>query len=428
MTGTAPTSLTLDGPRSLRGTLRVPGDKSISHRVLLLASVADGRSRLRGLSDGDDVARTRAAIGALGATVTDEGDAVVVEPGAPVSPDEPVDLGNSGTGIRLLAGLCAGRPLTVELTGDESLRGRPMDRIAEPLRRMGATITGPDDGRHPPLVVTGGGLRGIEYATPVASAQVKSAVLLAGLGADGPTTVTEPSPSRAHTEELLVEMGADLTVEDTTTVLVPGPLRPLDHTVAGDPSQAAFWVVAALIAEDSDVTVEGAYLGPARAGFLDVLERMGADLEIDRDAGSVRARSSRLRGTRVDAEEIPGLDEIPVLAVAAAVADGETAFVDMGELRVKESDRLRTTAALLRSFAADVAIDGDHLRVAGGARFGSDATVDAGGDHRIAMAGAVAAVASAGATRIDGWDMVATSYPGFESDLEHLTAHGEGVR
>lgn len=412
----------VDGPRPLRGTIRVPGDKSISHRVLLLASVAEEPSHLRGLSDGDDVARTAAAVRHLGSIVRDDGaGGVVVEPGPARSPAAPVDMGNSGTGLRLLAGLCAGRPVTVELTGDPSLRSRPMARIADPIRRMGATVGGPSDGAYPPLVVTGGGLRGIEYHPPVASAQVKGAVLLAGLGADGPTTVVEPAPTRAHTEELLDAMGADVTVQGPTVTLRPGPLDPLDVTVPGDPSQAAFWVVAALVAPDSDVTVEDVYLGPARAGFLDVLERMGADLQVDRSAGRVRARTSALRGTRVEAAEIPGLDEIPVLAVAAAHADGPSRFVDMAELRVKESDRLTTTLALLEAFGAAAAIDGEDLTVVGGGTAGGG-EVDAFGDHRIAMAGVVAGLAAEGRTTIRGWEMVATSYPGFAEDLQRLGA------
>jgi 3-phosphoshikimate 1-carboxyvinyltransferase len=412
--------LAVHGPQPLHGSVRVPGDKSISHRALLLASVADGRSRLRGLSDGDDVARTAQAIVRLGATVVIEGDEVVVDGGPAVTPDGPIDLGNSGTGIRLLAGLCAGRGVRVELTGDESLRSRPMDRVAEPLRQMGAVVSGPDDGEHPPIVIEAGALTGIEYRTPVSSAQIKSAVLLAGLGASGETVVIEPSPSRAHTEELLAEMGADIEVSGTTVRLRPSPLTPLDHDIAGDPSQAAFWIVAALVADDSDVTVDGVYLGPARAGFLDVLDRMGAELEVDRESGSVRARSSVLRGTRVDAEEIPGLDEIPILAVAAAQADGPTIFRGMAELRVKESDRLAAIDGLLRAFGAGVEIDGDDLVVAGGG-LRRPATVETHHDHRIAMAGAVAALTVDGETTVQGWDMVATSYPGFADDLATLS-------
>ena len=416
--------LTVVGSVPLRGRVRVPGDKSISHRALLLAALADGTSTLRGLSVGEDVTHTRAAVAALGADVVVAADgAVAVTGGLLRPPDGVVDVGNSGTGLRLLMGVCAGLDGTTRFDGDASIRRRPMDRVAVPLRQMGATVAGEGDTCLAPVSVTGGALRGIDYALPVASAQVKGAVLLAGLAAEGETVVREGLLTRAHTEEMLADFGADVAVDDAAhTVRVrPGPLTATDVDVPGDPSQAAFWLVAASIVPGSDVTVEGIYLGPARNGFLAVLERMGADLDVDHATGDVRARHAPLRGTDVAPDEIPGLvDEVPVLAVAAACAEGPTRFLGAGELRVKESDRIATVASELGSLGARVEPLPDSLVVVGGGppRAGE---VDAHGDHRIAMAGAVAALAADGATVIDGWEVVATSYPGFERDLESLT-------
>jgi 3-phosphoshikimate 1-carboxyvinyltransferase len=414
------TTLTVGPSGPLRGRLRVPGDKSISHRLLLLAALAEGRSSIGGLSDGADVAGTRRAIGALGAKVADDGDRVVVEGGTLAEPDGVLDVGNSGTTIRLLAGLCAAQPFHTVLAGDESIARRPMDRVAAPLRLMGAIVEGREGGRLPPLSIRGGGLHGICYRPPVASAQVKGAVLLAGLGADGDTVVEEPVATRAHTEELLAVVGADVEVGEGWVRVRRSRPEPFDHDVPGDPSQAAFWVVAATLVPGSDLVLEDLYLGPARTGFLDVLSRMGADLEVDHGARSVRVRSAPLVATTVAATEIIGLDEVPALAVAAAAAEGTTRFVDVGELRVKESDRLATVTGTLQAVGATAGADGDTLVVEGGRLRGG--VVDAHGDHRIAMAAAVAGLASAGdPVSIDGWESVATSYPGFEQDLAWCT-------
>lgn len=416
--------LTVAGPVPLQGRVRVPGDKSISHRALLLAALADGTSTITGLSAGEDVAHTRAAVAALGADVVVTGDGALAVTGGTLRPPEGVvDVGNSGTGLRLLMGVCAGLDGTTRFDGDASIRRRPMDRVAVPLRQMGATVTGEGDTCRAPLAVAGGALHGIEYTLPVASAQVKGAVLLAGLAAAGETVVHEGLVTRAHTEEMLAAFGADIAVDaEARSVRVrPGRLMATDVTVPGDPSQAAFWLVAASIVPGSDVTVEGIYLGPARNGFLAVLERMGADLEVDDATGDVRARHAPLRGTDVAPEEIPGLvDEVPVLAVAAAHAEGPTRFLGAGELRVKESDRIATVASELGALGARVEPLPDSLVVVGGGPLHAG-EVDAHGDHRIAMAGAVAALAADGTTAIDGWEVVATSYPGFERDLESLT-------
>ncbi len=344
------------------------------------------------------------------------------------APSGEIDLGNSGTGMRLLAGVLATVPGTTRITGDASLRTRPMDRVADPLALMGATVVGEGSRCLPPLAVTGGDLHGIDYTPPMASAQVKSAVLLAGLHAEGETVVREPVSTRAHTEEMLAEAGADVTVEEwgggRIVRLRPGPLRPRSWEVPGDPSQAAFWAVAGVVVPHSAVTVEQLHLGAERIGFLHVLIRMGADVtlhDVGGDVGSVTASAGPLSGTVVEASEIPSLDEVPILAVAALVADGPTRFVDVGELRVKESDRLEGTVGLVRAFGGSAHVEGDDLVVDGGA-VPSPGTVDARGDHRMAMAAAVAAAACPAGTRsaVTGWESVATSYPGFAATLDHL--------
>jgi 3-phosphoshikimate 1-carboxyvinyltransferase len=429
---------TVTGGRPLRGRVRVPGDKSISHRALLLGALADGESVVRGLSDGEDVARTAAAVAALGARLDDctaPGD-LVISGGTAVlhAPAGALEMGNSGTTIRLLAGVVAGRPFTTRLTGDPSLSSRPMDRVAVPLRLMGASVEGLGARCLPPLTITGGALRGIDYTTPMASAQVKSCVLLAGLAAEGETVVREPVLTRRHTEELLARCGAEVAevVEEGgahVVTLAPSPLAPFELDVPGDPSQAAFWVVAACVVPGSAVTVERVYVGPGRRGYLDVLARMGAAVDEVPTTGSgdlaatadIVVRSGPLVATEVPASEITGLDEVPVLAVAAACASGDTVFRDVGELRVKESDRLAGVADLVRAFGARAEVDGDDLVVRGAGRL-VPAALDAHGDHRMAMAAVVAGLAAGiEPTHIAGWAAVATSYPRFAADLDHLT-------
>ena len=420
--------------RPLTGRLRVPGDKSISHRAVLLAALATGRSELRGLSDGLDVRRTGDAIVACGARVKGSPDRMTIEGGMGDprrqrlhEPTGVIDVGNSGTAIRLLAGWSAAMPWLTVLQGDASVAQRPMGRVAEPLRAMGAHVDGRDNGRLPPLVIRGGGLRGIDYALPVSSAQVKGAILLAGLSAVGPTTVRETVPTRAHTEELLARCGVNVTVTPGVVTLEPSPLSslsPFELDVPGDPSQAAFWVVAACLIPGSDLLVERVYVGQARAGFLAVLRRMGADIALEDEdevehTASIRVRSRQLRGTAVGGAEVAGLiDEIPVLAVAAALADGSTTFADAAELMIKESDRVASIVAGLRALGVKVEPRPDGLVVDGsGGRPLAGGSVDSYGDHRIAMAMAIAGLAASGTTAIDGWDAVATSYPGFEEDL-----------
>ena len=409
------TALRVEGGKPLRGRLRVPGDKSISHRALMLAGLAHGVSRVRGLSDGADVVATKRAMEALGVEV----DGGEIRGGALHEAAGAIDVGNSGTTMRLLAGLCAAFPWRTVLRGDESVSRRPMDRVTEPLRLMGARVEGRGGGRYPPLDVRGGDLHGIDYQSPVASAQVKSAILLAGLGAEGETVVHEAVRTRAHTEELLRLCGAEIAVDDDghTVRVRRSSLRPFVLDVPGDPSQAAFWSVAACIVPGSEVTVEDVYLGPARDQFLGVLERMGADLRVDAAAGRIRTRHSALRATAVAGAEVPGLiDEIPVLAVAAACARGRTEFRDAAELAVKESDRVAAMVEGLRALGAVAEALPDGLAVTGPCQL-EGARVDAKGDHRVAMALAVAGMAAEGETVVDGWESVATSYPTFEEDL-----------
>jgi 3-phosphoshikimate 1-carboxyvinyltransferase len=456
----------------LNGSVEVPGDKSISHRALLVAAFADGSSVIRGVSAGEDVRRTEQAVRALGAGVSHVGGRgspprgdreheteISGGRGRLARPQGPIDCGNSGTTMRLLAGLVASEDWTTQLTGDASLSARPMDRIAVPLRLMGAHVTGNGPDCLPPLRISGGSLRAIHYEPPQASAQVKSAVLFAGLSARGATSVSEEVPTRRHTEELLEIAGADISESHDArghhVTIRPSELGPFELSVPGDPSQAAFWAVAACLVPGSEVALFDIYAGAARRGFIDVLARMGADLTEEtastRESSSLAAsadlvvRHAQLRATDVAAAEITGLDEVPVLAVAASLAEGTTTFHDVAELRVKESDRLTGTAMLVRAFGGSAEIRGDDLVVQGVGHL-VPAEFDAAGDHRMAMAAAVAAMAASGpAIRrtaipgtmpspvtqgtknrsvIRGWESVATSYPGFERDLADLTGAG----
>jgi 3-phosphoshikimate 1-carboxyvinyltransferase len=416
------TTFTVEGlpARGLRtaSPLRVPGDKSISHRALLLAARADGVSSISGLSDGEDVKRTLRAVLALGADVTAEADGTMrVAGGRLHGARDPIDAGNSGTTMRLVSGFCAPFPWRTVVAGDESLSGRPMDRVVAPLRQMGARVEGREGGRLAPLQIDGGDLHGIDYELPVASAQVKAAILLAGLGAEGETVVRERVRTRIHTEEMLAACGATISVEDNgrTVRVQRSELQPVAFAVPGDPSQAAFWIVAACIVVGSEVVVNDVYVGPGRDGFLRVLERMGGAVDVE--GSTVRARHGPLRATKVEGDEVAGLiDEIPVLAVAAALAEGTTEFRDAAELRVKESDRVATMAEGLGRLGADIEVLPDGLVVTGPARL-RGTTVDAHGDHRVAMALAVAGLAAEGTTTIEGWESVAISYPRFEEDL-----------
>jgi 3-phosphoshikimate 1-carboxyvinyltransferase len=426
-----PVDLSLNGPHALRGRLRVPGDKGMSHRALLFAAMADGRSRVVGLAGGDDVFRTRRALAQLGVRSTIAGSAVTIDGHGVEAFTEPsriVDCGNSGTTMRLLSGLLAGRDFLSVLTGDDSLVQRPMGRVVQPLRAMGAHLDARAAGTLPPLVIRGGGLVGTTHQLPVASAQVKTALVLAGLQAEGTTEITEPATSRDHTERMLAALGAPVTRVDERAVRVTaGAPGPVEFHVPGDPSSAAFWVVAAAITPGSELVVEDVALNPTRIAFVDVLARMGASIELvttgerlGEPVGELRVVAAPLHGTTVEGAEIPWLiDEIPALAVAAAFADGVTEFRDAAELRVKESDRISTVGDLLGRLGVGVESGADHLVVRGGRPIGAE--LDSHGDHRVAMAGAIAANAIEGETVVRNWRAVTSSYPEFTQDLATLT-------
>lgn len=416
------------GPRSLHGRLRLPGDKGVSHRALFAGAIADGTSRISHLAPGDDVARTRAALESMGVAITEDGEGLVIAGRGAAALREPhavVDCGNSGTTMRMTAGLVAGCDFLTVLTGDTSLAGRPMGRVVEPLRLLGATVDGRDEGRRAPLVVRGGALRGTRIDVVVPSGQVKTALLLAGLQADGITELVEPGPSRDHTERLLRALDAPVEIVDETTVRVTrGAPSAFDLEVAGDPSSAAFFVVAALVTPGSDIVLEDVLLNPGRLAFVDALQRMGADVvvhaageRLGEPTGDVHVRSSPLVATEITCAE-PMIDEVPALAVAAAFAQGSTVIRDAAELRVKESDRIATLHQELTTLGVAVDVRADGLSVHGGSPHSGG--FESHGDHRLAMAMAVAAGAVDGASTVRGWRAVDVSYPGFASDLDRL--------
>ena len=433
----------------LNGTITIPGDKSIGHRALLFSLLSQTPIRVLGLGDGADNGRSARAITALGARIAKDGDAIVITGtglDAMTAPGAPIDCGNSGTTIRLLCGLLAGQRFATTLVGDESLSKRPMRRVIEPLAQMGGSIKGQGGTAQgggldvtPPLVVgpASGPLRALDYTLPMASAQVKTAILLAGLYADGATTVTEPGPSRDHSERMLAYLGAPLAVEDRTTRIdTRGWNRRLSGAgfeVPSDPSSSAFLVAAALLAGAGEVRLPGVCVNPTRTGFLDAIAAMGGEVtrEDERQAGPepiatlvVRGAARELRATEIAGDlAVRSIDELPILAVIAARAKGTTVVRDAEELRVKESDRIATTCALLRAFGITCEARPDGFTVEGQPdRPFQPARVHAEGDHRIAMAAAIAGLVASGTTHIDDADNVATSYPGFAAALTQLGA------
>jgi 3-phosphoshikimate 1-carboxyvinyltransferase len=415
----------------LRGSLHVPGDKSTSHRALMVSALADGESTIRGLSPGQDVAATARIMGQLGATITGDDDEVTVlgpSRGLRVS-DTDLDCGNSGTTMRLLTGVVSAVPGTHRLVGDASLSRRPMDRVAEPLTLMGSRLEGHGDRLSAPLHVTGtSALRGIDYAVPMASAQVKSAILFAALGADSPTTVVEHVRTRPTTEAMFSRAGVAVVSMDVdggrSITIQPG--RPLARNwlVPGDPSQAAFFAVLGAVHPDAQLDVLDIDGTLERVGFLSVLQRMGVTMTLRaREAlTTLSVQSSELTATDVRASEIPSVDEVPALVVAAAAANGVSSFRDVGELRVKESDRFEGSLALATALGCRAWSEGDDLFVEGlgsATRF-LPFELDAALDHRMVMASAVAGCAGAGCS-IGAADTVASSYPDFFDDLERLS-------
>jgi len=436
----------------LAGTLRVPGDKSIAHRALILGALADGESVITGLPPGEDVRATVACLRSLGVRLSPvspspargegSGWGLHITPLGFSTPHGPLDCANSGTTMRLLAGVLAGSRVSATLDGDASLRRRPMARVVEPLRKMGASIESRDG--HPPLVLTGTALQGRRHLLSVPSAQVKSALLLAGLAARGPTTVVEPAPTRDHTERLLVAMGADLRVQSSPPPLGEGqgggfqgvvielrpshrPLHAIELAVPGDFSSASFWMAAAALRPGWSITIEGVGLNPTRTAFLRILEAMGAAVQVElaetdlEPHGTVRVTGHPLRAVTLGAEEVvAAIDEIPALLAVATQAEGRTVVAGAAELRVKESDRIAGMAEGLRRMGASVDERPDGISVDGRCAL-RGATVASNGDHRIAMALAIAGLAATGPTRIDDADCVAVSYPEFFATLSEVT-------
>ena len=408
----------------LGGAIRVPGDKSISHRAIMLGSLADGVTRVSGFLEGEDSLATLRAFRAMGVRIDgpSAGDVTIHGVGMHglASPSAPLDLGNSGTSMRLMAGLLAGQGMDVTLVGDTSLSRRPMQRVTGPLGRMGAIIETSDAGTAPLRVRPGSGLHGIDYLLPVASAQVKSSLLLAGLYADGETCVTEPAPTRDHTERMLAGFGYPVRREGATVCVAGGgSLHACRIDVPADISSAAFFLVGASIAAGSDLTLEHVGLNPTRDGVLNILRMMGADITVlnrrevgGEPVGDLRVRAAPLYGVRIPPEQVPlAIDEFPALFVAAACADGETVLTGAEELRVKESDRIQVMADGLQALGADARPTADGIVIKGGALHGG--RVDSHGDHRIAMAFAMAALCSDGDVVIDDCANVDTSFPGF---------------
>jgi len=416
--------------KGLTGHIAVPGDKSISHRALILGAMAEGETRIEGLLEGEDVLRTAEAVRALGARVTRLGDGLWTVQGAQWrSPAAPIDCGNSGTAARLLLGAAAGYEIEATFTGDASLRSRPMKRVLDPLRAMGAG-TGESDTL--PVTIRGGGLKGISYRSPTASAQIKSAILLAGLRAEGAIEVTEPGKSRDHTEKMLRAFGCEVESEGNRVRLgAKRSLKAADIMVPGDPSSAAFPLVAALIVPDSEVTVYGVLANPLRTGLFETLLEMGADLEFanarivgGEEVADVTARSSILTAVEVDPCRVPSMiDEFPILAAAAACASGQTLMHGLGELRVKESDRLAAILIGLKRCGVSAAIVGDTLMVDGcDGPCAGGADIVTHGDHRIAMSFLVLGLACRRPVAVDQAGMIGTSFPGFAPLMASLGA------
>lgn len=422
----------INAAATVRGRIRVPGDKSITHRALLLNALAQGGARIRGAGLGGDCRSSIACLQGLGVSVLRDGDQLAIDsPGVDGfdEPASPLDCGNSGTTMRLLLGLLAGCGRFAVVIGDESLSARPMGRVAAPLRQMGARIFGRGGGELAPLAVNPASLSGTQIDVPVASAQVKSALLIAGLNADGVTRIRQPARSRDHTEIMLAAMGAGLEIDGAELTIAGGQrLEPVDVDVPGDFSSAAFWLVLGASHPDASLEIANVGINPTRAGTLSVLERMGAKIAIDPNpagaepSGNLAVDSSSLNATEIGGAEIPILiDELPVLAVAATQAEGTTSIRDAGELRIKETDRISATVRNLTAMGARIEELPDGMVIEGPTPL-RGARLDSHGDHRVAMAMAVAASIAGGESRIDDAAAVDISYPGFFDELGRVCA------
>ena len=420
---------------SLRGRIRVPGDKSISHRALMLGAIAQGETQIQGLLLGEDPRSTAACFRALGAEISELNTELVKVKGIGLGnfqePIDVLDAGNSGTTMRLMLGLLASHPgRFFTVTGDSSLRSRPMSRVVKPLQQMGAQIWGRKGNALAPLAIQGQALQPIHYHSPIASAQVKSCILLAGLNTEGKTTVTEPALSRDHSERMLRAYGAELSIDpDTNSVTITGGAKLYGQTVIvpGDISSAAFWLVAGAIVPGSDLVVENVSVNPTRTGILEALELMGADIQLENQrevagepVADIRVRSGGLKSCTIAGDIIPRLiDEIPILAVAAAFAEGTTIIRDAEELRVKESDRITVMAQQLNKMGAKITEIPDGMEITGGTPL-VGAEVDSHTDHRIAMSLAIAALNATGTTTIYRAEAAAISYPNFTNTLREI--------
>jgi len=435
-------TLTISPSQSLRGTMTVPGDKSITHRMLILTALAEGIGTLKRYCRGEDCLNTMRALQALGVRIDETADELEVHGKGLWGLTEPsgvIDCGNSGTGIRLLTGLLAGQDFFSVVTGDASIRRRPMGRIVKPLREMGATIAGRKGGELAPLAVNGTTLRAITYVSPVASAQIKSSLLLAALFAKGTTRLSEPRLSRDHTERLFEFLGLPLTRDGLTLMMEGRPsigwAAPPELTVPGDLSAAAFFIVGATILPGSDVTITGVGVNPTRAGLLDILHRMGGDIQLlnRRDeagepVADIRVKSAPLHGVTIGADLIPQtIDEFPILCVAAAVAEGPTMVTGADELRVKESDRISTMATELRAMGAQVDERPDGMVIQGlgqtkeNGRLQATTNGRSHGDHRVAMSLAIAALTASSESVVQETECIETSFPNFSESLSRLT-------
>lgn len=410
--------------KKMRGIIKVPGDKSISHRSVMLGSIASGDTRVSGFLTGEDCLSTIDCFKKLGIDIEVNGTDVIVH-GKGLrglsAPKETLDVGNSGTTLRLMSGLLSAQPFTSHITGDSSIQKRPMGRVAVPLGLMGAKITSESEKMTAPLTIEGTSLKGIDYTLPVASAQVKSAIILAGLYADGITRITEPEATRDHTEIMLRYLGADIKKEGNTIIVTPvKELTGKDISVPGDISSAAYFIAAALITKDSDVIIENVGINPTRTGIITAFEAMGADIELLNErvvcgepVADVRAKTSRLHGTVIKGDIIPKLiDEIPVIAAVACYAEGTTVIADAQELKVKESDRIKTMAAELGRMGADITPTDDGMIINGGKAL-KGAVCESYKDHRVAMSIAVAALGADGETQIKEPECADISFPGY---------------